>query len=74
MLLTVEKTSEEKYVTLVIDMRKLITNTWTIMIKIKNCHILNIVMWIIYVDGQCHKSCMQMTFNELKIFLNLMKI
>ena len=27
MLLTVEKASEEKYVTLVIDMRKLITNT-----------------------------------------------
>ena len=27
-----------------------------IMIKIKNCHLFNIGMWIIYMDGQCRKS------------------
>ena len=27
-----------------IDMQKLITNTWKIMVKIKNCHIFNIWM------------------------------
>ena len=44
MLLMVEKGSEEEYVTLFIDMQKLVTNTGKIMIKIKNRHILNIGM------------------------------
>ena len=38
----VEKVSEEEYFTLLIDIQKLITNTWKIVIKIKNCHMLNI--------------------------------
>ena len=37
-LLTVEKGIEAEYVMLFIDMWKLITNTWQIMIKIKNHH------------------------------------
>ena len=32
--------------------------TWKIMIKIKNHYILSIGMWIIYMDGQCQKSCL----------------
>ena len=36
MLSMLEKS--EEYVTLFIDMQKLITNTWRIMIKAKNCH------------------------------------
>ena len=31
--------------------------TLKIMTKIKNRHILTIWMRIIYMDGQCHKSC-----------------
>ena len=42
MMFMVEKVLEEEYVTLFIDMQKPITNTWKIMIKIKNCHILKI--------------------------------
>ena len=42
MLLMVEKVLEEEYVTLFVDIQKLITNTWKIMIKIKNCCIFNI--------------------------------
>ena len=41
MLLRVEKVSEEEYVTVFIDMQKLITNSLKIMIKVKNDHILN---------------------------------
>ena len=44
------------------------------MIRVKNRHIFNNGMKIIYMDGQCHKSCLQMTLNGLKIFLNLMKM
>ena len=33
---------EEEYVTPIIDMQKLVTNTWKIMIEIKNRHILSI--------------------------------
>ena len=44
MLLMVEKVIEEEYVTLFIDMQKLITNTWKIKIKVKNRHIFNIGM------------------------------
>ena len=33
-----------------------IANTWEIMMKIKNCYIFNIGMYIIYMVGQCHKS------------------
>ena len=43
-LLMAKKVSEVKYVMLFIDVQKLITNTWKIMIKIKDCHILSIVM------------------------------
>ena len=42
MMFMVEKVLEEEYVTLFIDMQKPITNTWKIMIKIKNRHILKI--------------------------------
>ena len=38
------KLLEEEYVTLFIDMEKLITNTWNIMIKIKNHPTFNIGM------------------------------
>ena len=41
MLLRVEKVSEEEYVTVFIDMQKLITNLLKSMIKVKNDHILN---------------------------------
>ena len=36
MLLMVEKKLEEEYVILLIDMQKLITSTWKIMLKIRN--------------------------------------
>ena len=55
-LLMVEKILEEEYVTLFIDMLNLIKNTWKIMIIIKNRHIFNIGMKIIYMVGQCYKS------------------
>ena len=35
---------QEVYVTIFIDMKKLIANTWKVMIKIKNRHILNILI------------------------------
>ena len=35
---------------------KLMINTWKIMIKIKNYHILNIEIRIIYMAGQCCKN------------------
>ena len=44
MLLMVEKVLEEKSATLFINMQKLITNTWKIMIKLTNRCILNIGM------------------------------
>ena len=44
MLLIVERGKAEEYVTLLIDMPKLMRHTWEIMIKIKNCHILSIGM------------------------------
>ena len=47
-LAMVEKGIRQGYVTLFIDMQKLITNTRKIMIKIG--------MYIIYMDGQCRKS------------------
>ena len=37
MLLTVKKKFEEEYVTVFVDMQKLITNTWKTVIKRKNC-------------------------------------
>ena len=43
MLLMVQKDIRGKYVTLFIYMQKLITNTWKIMINIKNSHAFNIV-------------------------------
>ena len=39
-----------------IDMQKLKTNTWKIMVKIKNPHIFSTRMQIIYMDGKCRKS------------------
>ena len=39
-----KKLPEVEYVTLLIDMQKLIRNTWKIMIKRNNCHILDIGM------------------------------
>ena len=44
MLLIVEKAIRGGSVTLFINMQKLITNIWKIMIKIKNCQIINIGM------------------------------
>ena len=44
MLLMAEKGISGKYVTLFTDMQKEITNTWRIMIKIKNPHFYNIGM------------------------------
>ena len=57
MLLMVEKALEEEYVMQFISMQKLITNIRKIMIKIKNHHIFNTGMQIIYMVGQCGKSC-----------------
>ena len=42
MLLIQKKVSKVEYVMLFNDMQKLINNTWNIMIKIKNHHILSI--------------------------------
>ena len=39
-----------------IDMQKLIINTWKIMIKTKNRQIFNIEMQIFYMVEQCHES------------------
>ena len=39
-----------------IDMPKLMKNTWKNMIKIKNHHNLSVGTSIVYRDGQCHKS------------------
>ena len=44
MLVMEEKALDEEYVNLFIDTQKLITNTWKITIKIKNCHTFNIGM------------------------------
>ena len=44
MLLMVEKEIRGGISHLSIDMQKLITNKWKIVIKIKNCHIFNIRM------------------------------
>ena len=44
MLVMVEKELDVKYVTLLIDMQMLIISIWKIMIRIKNCHNLNIGM------------------------------
>ena len=41
MLIMVENGIRGGYVTLFTNMQKLITNTWKIMIKIKNCHVFN---------------------------------
>ena len=56
MLLMVEKVLEEEYVTLLIDMQNLLTNTRKIMIKIKKNHIFNVGMKMIYMVEQCRKS------------------
>ena len=36
------------------------------MIKVKNRHILSIAMWVIYMDGQCHKSCLLNVFKLIE--------
>ena len=74
MLLMIEKRNGGGICQAINCMEKLMKNTWKIMIKTKNCNIWSIGMQIIYIDGQCHKSCLEMTLNGLKIFLNLMKI
>ena len=35
---------EEEYATLSVDMPKILTNIWKIMMKVKNCHIFNVGM------------------------------
>ena len=52
----VEEGIIEENIMLFIDMQKLIANALKIMIKLRNLHILNIEMYIIYMDGQCPKS------------------
>ena len=46
-----------------IDIQNVIKNTWKIIIKIKNCHIFDIKMQIIYIVGQCHKSFQESTLS-----------
>ena len=41
---------------------------------IKNLWILSIGEQIVYMDGQCHKSCLQMVLSGFKIHPNLLKI
>ena len=41
--------------------------------KLKNQHILNIGVWIIYMVEQCHKSCQQTVMIGLKILLDFIK-
>ena len=43
-------------------------------IKIRNHNISGTGMEIIYIDGQCQKSCLQIVLSRLKIHLNLIKI
>ena len=45
-----------EYVMLFINKWKLMTNIWTIVIKIKNHCVLSIGICIVYLDGQCHRS------------------
>ena len=58
MLLMIEKDIRGGKCHSMIDMKKLIPNTREIKIKIKKHHILNIGMQIIYMNEQCHKSCL----------------
>lgn len=50
-----------------------IHHTWNITGR-KNQYSLSIGMWIIYTDGQCHRSFPKMILSGLKIYLNLVKI
>ena len=59
---------------LFIDMQMLIINTRKIMTKIENPHNLSIGIYVIFMDGQCDKSCLLVVFSGLKIHLNLIKI
>ena len=52
MFLMVEKGIRDS----IINMQKLITYTWKIMIEIKDHHVINIGMSVIYMDGKCCKS------------------
>ena len=45
---------------------QLITNTWKIMIKIKNHRILSIRISIVCIDGQCRKSYLWLVLSGLK--------
>ena len=63
-----------EYVKLFIDMWKLLINAWKIMTKIKNLSIWTIGTYIIFTNGQCHKSSLYMVLSGLKIHLNLIKI
>ena len=45
----------EQYVTLFINIPKIITNTWKIMKKVKYGNMSNIGLEIIYMFGQCQK-------------------
>ena len=56
MLLMLEKGIGEEYVTLFIDMQKLRTNKLKHYDKIKNDHVFNTGMQVIYMVGQCCKS------------------
>ena len=56
MLLMLEKGIGEEYVTLFVDMQKLRTNKLKHYDKIKNDHVFNIGMQVIYMVGQCCKS------------------
>lgn len=56
MILIIEKQITGRYATLLIDIQKPMINIWKITIIIKNFHILNIGMQIIFMVG--HKSCL----------------
>ena len=53
---------------LFIDVQKLITNTWKIMIKIKDRHILNIGMQIIYMVGHVARASSKWFWMDQRYF------
>ena len=59
MLLMVGKSIRDGIFHAIPDIWKLITNTWKIMIKIKNHDLISITTKIIFLDWQCHKSTAQ---------------
>ena len=69
MFMMVKKLLEKKYVSLFIDMQKLIAITWNTTTKIKNCHNFNIVMQIIYTVGNVTKASRKKLWMDQRFFL-----